>query len=505
MATTHSAVLALIYWHNLPSAAIIPAPAANRLAGRVGVGPHGGGEVKQRLCAQGATLMSLMVSISGIRGIVGKTMTPHLAASAGCAFATFNHGGRVVVGRDSRPSGEMVKSALISGLLAGGCEVIDLGVVTTPSTAIMVRELSAAGGVVLTASHNPSQWNGIKFLTREGTAPPKAVAEKILEVFRSDEFELAPVERIGKFVTDDTTHHRHVDLVLKIVDVDAIKRHEFRVVLDSVNGAGGPAGRMLLEALGCDIVHINAEPTGFFAHTPEPIMENLTELCERTRSEDAAVGFAQDPDADRLAMVDENGRFFGEEYTLAIAARHVFATRPGPAAANLSTSRMIDVLAEQAGGDCVVHRSAVGEANVVEMMKSQGCVIGGEGNGGVIDPRVVYVRDSLTAMAMTLQVMAEDARPLSEIVDSLPRFVMLKQKFECDTPRIAKALEAVRKAFALEKLSTIDGVRIDWESGWVHVRGSNTEPIMRVIGEAEDERTARALIDRVRKVVDSAR
>ncbi len=269
-----------------------------------------------------------------------------------------------------------------------------------------------------------------------------------------------------------------------------------------MNGAGGPAGRCSWMNWGCQVVHVNAEPTGIFAHTPEPTKENLGDLCTQTLSEKADVGFAQDPDADRLAIVDEKGGYIGEEYTLALAAKHLFADKPGPAAANLSTSRMIDDLAAQAGGECRVYRSAVGEANVVAAMKKHNCVFGGEGNGGIIDPRVVYVRDSITAMALTLQVMADEGKPLSEVVAALPSYVMVKQKFECDQERIARALAAVEKEFAGENISTIDGVRIDWPQGWVHVRGSNTEPIMRVIGEAGDTDTAEDLINRVRKVVD---
>lgn len=447
--------------------------------------------------------MSLMLGVSGIRGIVGSTLTPQMAAAAGCALATHVGGGRVVVGRDSRPTGEMVRLAAISGLLAGGCEVVDLGIVSTPSVALMLRELSAAGGMVITASHNPAQWNGIKFLTGEASAPPADVAEQLIELVRSGSFALADHTRIGRISTDASTNDRHIRAVLSTVNVASIRAKRFRVLLDSVNGAGGPAGRMLLDALGCVITHINAEPTGQFAHPPEPIAENLTDLSTQTSAAGCQVGFAQDPDADRLAIVDERGTYIGEEYTLALAARQIFATRPGPAAANLSTSRMIDDLAAQAGEACRVHRSAVGEANVVEVMRRCDCVIGGEGNGGVIDPRVVYVRDSLASMALVLELMATDGRPLSAIVAGLPRYAMVKQKFECDREQIAGILDAVKREFASEKTSIIDGVRIDWPEGWVHVRGSNTEPIMRIIAEAHEERTASDLISRVRSVWSS--
>ncbi len=448
--------------------------------------------------------MSLMVTISGIRGLIGSTMTPQLASTAGCAMAQYCGGGCVVVGRDSRPSGQMVQAALTSGLLAGGCDVVDVGIVTTPSVGIMVKNLAANGGVVLTASHNPVQWNGIKFLTADGCAPQGEVAERILGIFNEQQFSLVGVEGLGQAARDDSANDIHVNAVLEIVDAEAIRRRKFKVVLDSVNGAGGPAGLKLLEALGCDVVHINGEPTGIFAHTPEPTKENLTDLCDQTTAAGADIGFAQDPDADRLAIVDEQGVYIGEEYTLALAAKHLFAKRPGPAAANLSTSRMIDDLAAQAGPACVVHRSAVGEANVAAVMQKYNCVFGGEGNGGVIDPRIVSIRDSLTAMAIVLQLLVDERMSLSKVVATMPQYVMLKQKFECDRPRIAKALQAVQTEFASERLSTIDGVRIDWPEGWVHVRASNTEPIMRVIGESADQQTAESLISRVREVVDAS-
>ncbi len=446
--------------------------------------------------------MQLITSVSGIRGIIGETLTPGVAADAGCAFASFTGGGTIIVGRDSRVSGEMVKSAVISGLLACGCDVVDIGIGTTPTTALAVAHRKASGGIMITASHNPAPWNGIKYFSAEAVAPPQPVVEQILARFHNRDFTLVPAAETGSVTRDDTATAHHVDTVLRTVDVDAIRARRFQVVLDSVNGGGGPAGRQLLEALGCDVVHVNGEPTGRFAHTPEPIAENLTDLCHQTRRAGAAVGFAQDPDADRLAIVDENGRYIGEEYTLALAARQVFATNPGPACANLSTSRMIDDVAARYDG-CTVHRSAVGEANVADAMKAHRCVVGGEGNGGVIDPRVVYVRDSLVAMALVLQLMTSESKPVSALVDAIPRYASFKQKFECRPPRIAAVLAAMRDAFKKERITEIDGIRIDWPNGWVHVRGSNTEPIMRVICEAADAKAGEALMARVRQVVDA--
>jgi phosphomannomutase len=444
--------------------------------------------------------MSLMISISGVRGLIGQTMTPQLAAEMGAAFGTYLGGGTVVVGRDSRPSGPMIEHAVVSGLLATGCNVVNLGIVSTPGTALMVRRQQAVGGVVITASHNPIIWNGIKFLSPEGLAPPPDQASRIIEIYQKKAFRFVSVDRVGRVGQDDTTHEKHVAAVLAIVDPSVIAKKRFRVVLDSVHGAGGASARRLLEELGCDLVHLYAEPTGIFPHTPEPLAENLTELSQRTAAESAAIGFAQDPDADRLVIADEHGRFIGEEYTLALAAKYLFAKRPGSAAANLSTSRMIDCLAAETGN--AVHRSPVGEANVVNTMKVHGCTFGGEGNGGVIDPRVVPVRDSLVGMALMLQLLADTGKTVSQLVAEIPAFTMIKQKFEVSRERIDRVLNAVGGTFRDDPINDTDGIRIDWPEGWVHVRASNTEPIMRIIAEAGDERTANALIARVRGIAD---
>ncbi|HNO79948.1 MAG TPA: phosphoglucosamine mutase, partial [Phycisphaerae bacterium] len=363
--------------------------------------------------------------------------------------------------------------------------------------------VESGGGIVLTASHNPSQWNGIKFLTPEGHAPPASMANEILDILRSESFALVDFSKVGKLSADSSTNDVHVNRVLKIVDVEAIRAKRFKVVVDSVNGAGQPVAKHLLDALGCEVTYLNPETTGLFAHTPEPLEENLGELCGFAKSADVDVAFAQDPDADRLVVVDENGRYIGEEYTLVLAARRVLELTPGATCANLSTSRMLDDLAAQIGGGSCVHRSAVGEANVVETMKANNCIVGGEGNGGIIDPRVVYVRDSVVGMALVLDLLAATGQPLSTLVADLPRYELVKTKTECAKDKISRVLANVQSTFAKEKLSTIDGVRIDWPEGWVHVRGSNTEPIMRIIGEASDQETAMELVQRIQRIVDS--
>lgn len=446
--------------------------------------------------------MSLMISVSGIRGIIGQSLTLEAVGDFTAALGTYLKGRPVIVGRDSRPSGKALLDAAVESLTRCGCAVTDLGIVSTPGTALMVRRHRAAGGLVITASHNPEQWNGLKFLTSEGMAMPFEDASRIWAIADAASFQYAPADERARLTEDRSTHDTHIAAVLDTVDVQTIAAQKFKVVLDSINGAGCVSGKRMLEQLGCDVVHVNGEPTGKFAHTPEPLAENLGGLCEVVQREKADIGFAQDPDADRLAIVDEHGTYIGEEYTLALAAKSMFANQPGAAATNLSTSRMIDDIAEQSAPPCVVHRTAVGEANVVEGMRLHNCVIGGEGNGGVIDPRVVPVRDSLVAMALLLQLLTDDRRPLSAVVSDIPRYSMIKQKIECSPEAIERVLQAVKLQYADDRLSDIDGLRIDWPEGWVHVRGSNTEPIIRIIAEAADKPTAEAFITRIRQIAD---
>lgn len=456
-----------------------------------------------------------MLSVSGARGIVGRTMTPATAADFAAAFGTFimnssrHQAPLLCVGRDSRPSGQALAHAAIGGLASVGCRVIDLGVVTTPTVAVMINKHKAAGGMAITASHNPIQWNGLKCLNADGVAPPPDHANEIIRRFTQRDVEFAPPDHATSIEQDDRGHETHVAKALKAIDPGPIRRAKFKVVLDSVNGAGCVAGRMLLEKLGCRVVHLNGNPTGRFAHQPEPIEGNLTELAKATSRAKAACGFAQDPDADRLAIIDDTGRYIGEEYTLVLAAQRVLdmrakSPRAGRAiiAVNLSTSRMIDDLASRYRNVKVV-RTAVGEANVVAGMKAhkRAAIIGGEGNGGVILPQVCWVRDSLSAMALTLSLLAARRASLSDIVNDLPRYSMIKHKFDLQsiggTVAVKGALERVIDNFRGQDISTVDGVRIDFADGWVHLRPSNTEPIVRLIAEAQSDSRAWELIDNV--------
>ena len=448
----------------------------------------------------------LMLSVSGARGIVGRTMTPEVAAAYAGAFGSFLRATtgkarpRVAVGLDGRISGPPLAAAAIGGLMATGCDVIDLGVAMTPSVGVMIGHHRADGGLAITASHNPIEWNGIKCLDGDGLAPPPAIAKEIVDRFKQRRIDWCGPLETGRVTHDPTSARVHVDRVLAQVDADAIRGRRFAVVLDSVNGSGCEGGRMLLEALGCRVTHLFGEQTGVFGHTPEPLVDNLVDLARTTGSTPgSACGFAQDPDADRLAIVDETGRFIGEECTLVLAAlRMLQRTGGGALAANLSTSRMIDDVAARFPGSRVV-RTAVGEANVVAGLRSNGGIFGGEGNGGVILPGVCWVRDSLSAMALVLELLAHEGKPLSAIVASLPRYAMIKRKMELASvggmAAVAPALAKVKAAFASERISDVDGVRVDFADGWVHLRASNTEPIVRVIAEAATEARANELCD----------
>ncbi|MBS3735438.1 MAG: phosphoglucosamine mutase, partial [Phycisphaerae bacterium] len=441
----------------------------------------------------------LMVGVSGIRGTVGGTLTPQVACDFGCAFGTLLRRrvqGRpsVVIGRDTRPSGPTFRSAVVAGLLACDVQVTDLGIVSTPGVALMTADLGADGGVVITASHNPAAYNGLKFLQPLGTGLTAEDAATLADIRQRGLFEMVPPNEHPIEAAAADTHERHVTAVCEQIDLQPVARRKFKVVLDSVNGAGCLATPRLLGRLGCDLVHLGSEPTGAFAHKPEPVAENLGDLCRAVAESDADVGFAQDADADRLAIVDENGTFIGEEYTLALAAAYVLSRRAGKVATNLATSRMIDDIAAAYGSEVI--RAPTGEANVVEVLRREGCVIGGEGGGGVIEPRVVLVRDSLVGIAYVLAFLAETGKTVSQLVADLPRYVMRKTKLPCSPEAATRVIAAATDAFTPRRdarLNDADGLRADLPDGWVCVRPSNTEPILRIIAEAPDAARADAL------------
>jgi len=370
-----------------------------------------------------------------------------------------------------------------------------LELVTTPGVGIMLRQLGCAGAVSITASHNPIQYNGIKLLLGDGFAPPPESAGQIKQCFLDKNFAFVDSPHCGQVSSNKQTDSTHIARVLGIVDKETIAAKKFKVVLDSVNGAGGPVTKKLLAKLGCKVAAINDEPTGIFAHRPEPTARNLTGLCEVVKKEKAEIGLAQDPDADRLAVVDENGTYIGEEYTLALAAKYIFSKRSGKAATNLSTSRMLDDVAKKAGGQVI--RTAVGEANVAAAMLEHNCIIGGEGNGGVIDLRVGPIRDSLVGIALVLQLMAETGKTVSQLVSEIGGYYMSKEKFVADKLQAQQILNSAKETFGDAKLDTTDGCRFDFDDGWLHLRASNTEPVMRLIVEAKDRHIGQKYIDAV--------
>ncbi len=441
-----------------------------------------------------------MLSISGARGIVGESMTPAVALDFAAAFGSAVRAGgapdnpTVCLGRDTRPSGGMLSAAAAAGLAAVGARVVDLGIVATPTVGVMVAERRAHGGMVITASHNPVEWNGMKCIASGGHAPSAQSTAEILRRFGERDFMLSLPREFVPRETDDRGPGLHVERVLAQVDVGSIRSAGLRVVLDSNNGAGGAAGRLLLEALGCEVIAVNDTPHGEFTHDPEPLADNMRQLAAETAAHDAAVGFGQDPDADRLALVDERGRYIGEEYTLVLAARRVLEESPGSIAVNLSTSRMIDDVARRYSG-AEVHRTPVGEANVVAEMKRCEAILGGEGNGGVILPSVCWIRDSLGAMALVLDLLAASRQSLSALVERIPRYVMIKQKIDIPDGDGASLTTRLTEHFAGARINSADGVRADLDDGWVHVRPSNTEPVIRVIAEAHTQKRAQQLID----------
>jgi phosphomannomutase len=443
-----------------------------------------------------------------MRGTIGGTLTPAVVSKMAAAFAAFlkqkSPGKRlsVIFARDSRPSGPWVRDAAIAALIASGLEVIDLDIVSTPGAAMMVKHLGASAAIVATASHNPIQWNGLKFLNDQSVAPPPSDADAIKALYHAERTDFVSVENLHPARRNTETHALHVKRVLEHVDVLGISTKRYKVVLDSVNGAGCVSSATLLSKLGCQVVHLNGIPDGRFAHEPEPTEKNLVGLADEVRRQRAAVGFAQDPDADRLAIVDENGRYIGEEYSQALAAKWILSRRPGVTVTNLSSSRMLDDIAAEFKSRVI--RTAVGEANVVQAMLANHAVIGGEGNGGVIDPRIVPGRDSLVGMAYVLQLMAATGLSVSQLVDQIPHYEIVKTKFPCRREMADRAVEALKQHFASERIDTQDGIRIDWPNAWVHARPSNTEPIMRVIAEAPDRAAADKIIADVRAVIDAA-
>ncbi|MCS6866811.1 MAG: phosphoglucosamine mutase [Gemmataceae bacterium] len=446
---------------------------------------------------------ALMVSVSGIRGIVGKGLTAEAATRFAAAYGSTLTGQRVVLARDSRPSGEMLRHAVLAGLLSTGCHVDDIGIAPTPTCGFAIRHWGAAGGIQITASHNPAPWNGLKMFGPDGAVLSAANGAAIRDRYETGSFPQAPWDAIGTRGVPPPIGTEHLAAIHTTMSVAEVAQQRFRVLLDANAGAGGPLGVQLLTELGCDVVAMGCEPTGQFTHEPEPIPAHLHDVAPWVPRHGCAVGFVLDPDADRLALIDENGQCISEEYTLALAVRFRLQQQRGPVVINMSTSRMSEDIAREYGVPC--YRAAVGEANVVSRMRSTGAVLGGEGNGGVIDPRIGWVRDPFVAMAFLLSLMAREQKSLSQLVAELPRYAMLKTKFTLARERLNSVFTALEARWPTARRNHDDGLRLEDNDWWLHIRSSNTEPIVRVIAEATTSALAEELCRQAGAVIMATR
>ena len=450
--------------------------------------------------------MALIKSISGIRGTIGgkvdDNLTPLDVVKFASAFGTWLKNAlqkeevTIVIGRDARISGQMVSSLVAATLQGLGIHVIDLGLSTTPTVEVMVPELNADGGIILTASHNPKQWNALKLLNNKGEFISGKDGEEVLRLASEEDFNYAEVDQLGSYTTNNEGFNIHIQkiLALPMVDVEAIKSKKFKIVLDAVNSTGGLAIPQLLKELGCEVVELYCEPNGHFPHNPEPLKEHLGDICNLVKEQKANLGVVVDPDVDRLALIDENGEMFGEEYTLVAVADYLLKHKPGVAISNLSSSRALRDVAHRHNSEYFA--SAVGEVNVVTLMKEKNAVIGGEGNGGIIYPDLHYGRDSLVGVALFLTHLAKENKTVSELRATYPPYFMGKKKIEL-TPEINvdELLTKVQKEYQNEEVNTVDGVKIDFPTNWVHLRKSNTEPIIRIYTEASTQEEADQLGD----------
>jgi phosphomannomutase len=456
--------------------------------------------------------MTLIKSISGIRGTIGghagDTLNPLDIVKFTSAYATFirrntkNGSNKIVVGRDARISGEMVKNVVCGTLMGMGYDVVNIGLATTPTTELAVRMAGADGGIIITASHNPRQWNALKLLNSEGEFLTKDDGNEVLAIADSEDFEYAEVDSLGKYIEDNSFDKRHVDsvLALKLVDVDAIKNAHFKVCVDSINSVGGIILPQLLDAMGVEYKFLNGTANGDFAHNPEPLEKNLGGIMGEVKNGGYDLGIVVDPDVDRLAFICEDGKMFGEEYTLVSVADYVLSQTPGNTVSNLSSTRALRDVTEKHGG--VYTAAAVGEVNVTTKMKDVNAVIGGEGNGGVIYPESHYGRDALVGIALFLTSLAKKGCKATELRASFPNYFIAKNRIDL-TPStdVDAILVKVKEMYSNEKITDIDGVKIDFADSWVHLRKSNTEPIIRVYSEASTMEQADALGKKIMQVV----
>jgi phosphomannomutase len=443
--------------------------------------------------------MALMVSVSGIRGIFGTDLTPENLVHYSAAFGTWLNGGKVVVGRDSRVTGQICEDIVTAALQSTGCDVIKTGIAPTPTVAMTVLKHKAAGGIIISASHNPAEWNALKLLNEKSEFLDENQGKEVIAIADKQKYSYQNFESTGSISVDEDAITDHIDAILDLpyINKEQIADAGFTVAVDAVNGAGSVALPRLLQSLGVKVHKLYCQPTGIFPHNPEPLPAHLGDICDFIKNNECDLGIVTDPDADRLALVDENGNLFGEEYTQVAAFDFILSRHNGPTATNLSSSRAADDITSRYGQVC--HRSSVGEINVVKKMQETGAVIGGEGNGGVINPDLHYGRDALVGTAMILQLLADRNLKASEYRSTLPDYEITKDKIQLEDLGIDadQVLVQLENRFREKNPITIDGVKIEFDEGWVHFRKSNTEPIVRVYAEAATFDTAKTLADKV--------
>ena len=438
-------------------------------------------------------LHTLKFSEAGVRGIVGDSLTPQLTASLASTFGKYTGSGRVIVARDTRNSGKMLEQAVIAGLLAVGCQPLILGIVPTPTVQLMVKHYKANGGIVITASHNPVEWNALKFIGPQGIFLDIRESTELFDIFTQGNLDYCPENDFKELRYETNAFELHMQRIFKEIDVESIREHKFKVALDCCNGVGALYSRHFLEKLGCKVVSIYDKANGIFERPPEPLAKNLTKLSETVKKHNCAIGFAHDPDGDRMTLVDNNGQAMNPQSTISLTVEHILYENPGPVVVNIQTSRAVEDIAASYG--CEVFYSKVGEINVVNMMIEKDSEIGGEGNcGGVIWRRLHPGRDSYVAMALMLEMLALNNESMSDICASTPKYFTISDKFPCSTFRAREIIHEFNKRYQDYECITFDGLRINLPDGWVLIRGSNTEPVLRLTVEAKKQQDAKKLL-----------